>query len=50
MCRGNVILRFQKYALKTILQQYDFWITEFCTHSFQGANSVDLLTHSDQVW
>ena len=35
---------------KKHLQQYDFGITEFYTHSFQGANSADLLTHSDQVW
>ena len=36
MCRGSTV--------------YDFGITEFYTHSFQGANSADLLTHSDQVW
>jgi len=45
-----VILRFQKHPLEKHLQQYDFGITEFYTHSFQGASSVDLLTHSDQVW
>ena len=37
-------------AGQKLLQQYDFGITEFYTHSFQGANSPDLLTHSDQVW